>query len=461
MKRSRSIYIPRRALLAGMGAGAASMFLRPMFASAQDAAPQRLLIVHRPCGTLPEEFFPAAGDATNFTLTPILAPFESLKSEMVIVNETTCPRDTGWPGDQHSAGLITMMTGKRFIDIPGTDAGGDPNAKNITGADKSIDQLLLEQSAMLQGTAVPSLQSSAYRPSSVGLPSFKVMSYSKSNGPLFPESRPDILFSQLFAPAAASLSHEALARMRTQREGVLGFAIKDLQRLQQHVPQSQLSKLESHMEGLVQLQAKIATDGTAPGAECEKPVQVALPPPVDGETIDETQHFDVAKNQLAIISAAFQCDLTRVATFSFAHGNSDLRFDKILDNFGQGGGHHDLSHNTAATAQQSRIELEYCKILAEFLTNMKAVPEGSGTLLDNTLVVFINECCVGNTHSIENMPTLLFGGKNLGLQAGQHLRFGGRYMNDIWAAIANAFDAPMATFGDAAFSQGAVAGLFA
>ena len=76
-RRPQSIYIPRRALLAGAGAGAAGMFLRPMFASAQDAAPQRLLIVHRPCGTLPEEFFPQAGDATNFTLTPILAPFEA------------------------------------------------------------------------------------------------------------------------------------------------------------------------------------------------------------------------------------------------------------------------------------------------------------------------------------------------------------------------------------------------
>src|SRR5262245_31051025 len=155
-RRPQSVYIPRRALLAGVGTGAAAMFLRPMFASAQDAAPQRLLIVHRPCGTLPENFFPTGGDATNFTLSPIMASFEPLKSDMVILNETTCPRDQGWPGDQHSAGLITMMTGKRFIDIPGTDAGGDPNAKNITGADKSIDQILLEQSTLLQGTAVPS-----------------------------------------------------------------------------------------------------------------------------------------------------------------------------------------------------------------------------------------------------------------------------------------------------------------
>ncbi|HVJ16443.1 MAG TPA: DUF1552 domain-containing protein [Polyangiaceae bacterium] len=461
MKRRPQIYIPRRALLAGMGAGAAGMFLRPMFASAQDAAPQRLLIVHRPCGTLPEDFFPQTGDATNFTLPRIIAPFEPVKSEMVIINETTCPRDMGWPGDQHSAGLITMMTGKRFIDIPGTDAGGDPNAKNITGADKSIDQILLEQSTMLQGTAVPSLQSTAYRPSSVGLPSFKVMSYSKSNGPLFAESRPDFLFSKLFAPAEASLSPEALARMRAQRQGVLDFALKDLNRLRGHVPASQLPKLDSHLEGLQQLQAKIQTDGTAPGAACDKPEQLVLPEAPGGVTIDEAQHLNAAKNQLGIISAAFKCDLTRVATFTFAHGNSDLRFSNVIDGFDYTNGHHNMSHDTGATDYQARTDLFYSEILSGFLQELKATPEGAGTMLDNTLVVYINECCIGNSHSIENMPTLMFGGKTLGLQTGQHIRFGGRYMNDIWAAVATAFGVPMTTFGDTDFSQGAVTGLFA
>jgi hypothetical protein len=58
------------------------------------------------------------------------------------------------------------------------------------------------------------------------------------------------------------------------------------------------------------------------------------------------------------------------------------------------------------------------------------------------------------------MPVLMFGGKNLGLQTGQHLQFGGRYMNDVWAAVCGAFKAP-ASFGDPAFGNGPVSGLFA
>jgi hypothetical protein len=249
--------------------------------------------------------------------------------------------------------------------------------------------------------------------------------------------------------------------MRAQRKGVLDFALKDLQRLQMHVPSSQLPKLESHLEGLQQLQQKIESDGMAPGAECDQPEQLALPTPPDGITVDEAQHFAVAKNQLGIISAAFQCDLTRVATFSFAHGNSDLRFANVVDDFADTNGHHNISHDTNAGQYQARIERFYCEILAEFVQGLKDTPEGDGSVLDNTIIVFFNECCIGNSHSIENMPVLMFGGKNLGLQTGQHLKFSGRFMNDVWAAVANAYGVPLSTFGDPAFGQGPMPGLFA
>ena len=67
MKSSLS-HIPRRTFLAGVGTTAAGTLLRPLFASAAGASPTRLLIVHRPCGTYPIDFFPQTGDVTSFTL---------------------------------------------------------------------------------------------------------------------------------------------------------------------------------------------------------------------------------------------------------------------------------------------------------------------------------------------------------------------------------------------------------
>ncbi len=471
--RGTSSYIPRRAALAGIGASAAGMLLRPLFASAAGASPTRLLIVHRPCGTRPEVFFPAAGDAKNFsldfsakvgndTIPSITKAFTPLINDMVLLNGINCPRDQGWAGDQHAAAMITMMTGKRFMALPGTsDLKTDSNAKTIVAVDKSIDQLLLgTPAANLGGRPVASIQSTAYRPSSVSLPAFRVLSYAGSNAALFPESRPATLFDQIFGSANAQLSADALARLRTQNKGILDFVNGDLTRLRGHVPASQQPKLDAHLAAIQTLEKAVASSGVSPGAMCAKPNQAALPPASGNMSADEAQHLANTQNQLAIIAAAFQCDISRVATFSFAHGNSYLEFSHILggENLA-GGGHHDISHNTGAGVTQARIDRFYCEQLATFLTQMKAIPVGAGSLLDNTLVVFFNECSDGNSHGINNMPVAMFGGKSLKLNTGQHLKFNGRSMNDVWSAVAGAFGAPM-NFGDAAFSKGPVPGLF-
>jgi len=459
--------VARRTVLAGVGAGVVGLLLRPLQAQEAGGAPKRLLIVHRPCGTVLEDFFPATGDARNFELPKIIKSFAPVKDQMIIANGITCPREIAWPSDQHAAALITMMCGKKFVSIKNTDASGDPNAKNIIAPDKTIDQHLLSTVADLQvpGAKLASIQSTAYGPSAAGLPSFKVMSYAGGtdalNGALFPVADPQSLFNTLFVNENAGLTPEQLARKLAQGKSVLDRVNADLARLQALVPNSQKPKLEAHLAGIKALESSLQGPGTTPGKECTPPSLTPSPAVPDGLTADEARHLVVAQNQLSIIQTAFQCDLTRVATFTFAHGNSDLRFQKIDPaNISKGEGHHSVSHDTGAGSAQARIDEIYCEQLSAFLQKMKATPDGTGTLLDNTLVVFFNECAIGNTHSIENMPVLLFGGKNLGLQTGQHLQFGGRYMNDIWAAICGAYGAP-ASFGDPAFGNGPVSGLFA
>jgi hypothetical protein len=358
-----------------------------------------------------------------------------------------------------------MMSGKRPIQIPGTDSGGDQNAKNQMADGLSVDQYFLSQAALgLQGPSVASIQSTAYAPSSIGLPNFKVMSYG-SAGAMFPESRDSVLFSNIFGGAMVNASPEDLARMKAQNTSVLNFVNKDLTRLRGLVPKSQTTKLDAHLDGLSKLQARLLANSMpampGAGATCTPPVDAALPVATGDTTQDEAQHKTLAQNQLGIILSAFQCDLTRVATFTFAHGNSALRFSKILPGFTDGAGHHDISHNMGATGEHAAIDTFYSQMMADFLAKMKATPDGDGTLLDHTLVVYFNEVNVGNTHSIDNMPVLLFGGKNLKLQTGQHLKFNTRYMNDVWLTIANALGMPLTTFGLKDFSSGALPGLFA
>ncbi len=461
---TRSIFaqsVARRTVLAGVGAGVAGMLLRPLQAQEAGKPPIRLLVIHRPCGTVLEDFFPTGGDAKNFTMPKILTALTPFRSDMVILDETTCPRETSWGGDQHAAGLITMMCGKRFVEIPGTDAAGDPNAKNIVAPDKTIDQHLLTLVPGLQGTRIPSIEATAYPSSEGGLPSFKVMSYDGNNSARFPESNPLELFARVFTDPNEGLTPAQIAQKLGQRKSVLDRVNADLQRLQGLIPASQKPKLDSHLAGIQELEKQLQPgNGGDPAAMCTKPTLTQAGAPIQGATEAESTHLTVSQNQLSIIQTAFQCDLTRVATFTFAHGNSELRFPKIDPTVLKANGHHSTSHDLSAGPDQSRIDQIYCEQLALLLGKMKGVQESNGTLLDNTLIVFINEVSHGNEHTIDRMPTLMLGGKNLGLQGGQCLKYGGRFMNDVWAAVCGAFKAPP-TFGDPAYFTGPVSGLFA
>jgi Protein of unknown function (DUF1552) len=462
-KRARVL---RRTFLAGASATLAAAVLRPLFAAAETGSPKRLLLVHRPCGTRLEQWFPATGGVKDFEITPLLEPLAGLREEMVILNQVHCPRDPSWPGDHHGAGMITMTVARRPIIMPGTSDTGDPTAKNYVGADLSIDQLLAQKAPTLQGTAVPSLQLTAYRPSSTGLPVHRVMSYGGRAAPLFPESRPDVAFANVFGSLTPSGNQDpaALTRLRQQDKSVLDYLAKDMSRLYAQAPAAQRPKLDAHLAAIRSLEMDLAQGGAAPGQSCSsKPTLTPLPDPTGDLSADEAQHEMVSRQQLQIIKAAFLCDVTRVATFSFAHGNSFIRFQKILKDFpNDSAGHHDISHEGSAVAisAQAAADKYYSERMAELLNDMKATPEGTGTMLDNTLVVYFSEVSIGADHNHQNMPVLMFGAKSLGLNRSSHLKYGGRYMSDVWAATATAFGVPMQTFGDAQWNKGPAPDLF-
>ena len=97
-----------------MGAGVAHMFLRPLVAEAQGIIPQRLLMIHRPCGTWPDDFLPPKGApaGTGYPITPILKSFEALRHKMVVFRGVDGPPNNTQNGDRHGAGLIGQITGR-------------------------------------------------------------------------------------------------------------------------------------------------------------------------------------------------------------------------------------------------------------------------------------------------------------------------------------------------------------
>jgi hypothetical protein len=445
--------IRRRTFLGGgISAGLASMFLRPLEAAAANGPPTRFLIIHRPCGTIAARFFPApGGTTTNFQLGPIMSPLEALKGDMVIFNDVTASRDPNWQGDSHGQGFISSLTGNRAIS-DGEPINGDMQFHHITAATPSIDQLLLSQSPRLQGSPIGSIHLGAYRDSvqggrifpEGGAANFRPLSYKGANMPIFPEIRPAVAAQNLFGNMVAG-GAPAVARQQQLNKSILDLVAKDLTALQKQVPTSQRPKLDSHLAAIQHLETQIA--GLSGHNTCApptlEPALTAVPAgSPNGLRIDALEHTLVSREQLNIIKVGFQCDLIRAATFTYAHGNSDIQFDPLLPNFGTMTGHHDISHATDAASvdRLAAVDQFYCARVAEFLTDLKNTPEGNGTsMLDNTLVVFFSEVALGAGHGWTKMPVTFFGGKSVGLTGGRSLMMNGRYLNDIWASVLPAF----------------------
>ena len=138
---------------------------------------------------------------------------------------------------------------------------------------------------------------------------------------------------------------------------------------------------------------------------------------------EDTQYLACCQQQSQLIKTAFQCDVTRVISFTLASCYSELHFIDILPPgaITDAEAIDDISHNGGGTGYlqaQEAIDKFYCDPTASLLLDMKNTPDGPAgdSLLDNTLVVFWNECSVGNTHDVRDMPVLAFGGKFLKLR---------------------------------------------
>ncbi len=123
-----------------------------------------------------------------------------------------------------------------------------------------------------------------------------------------------------------------------------------------------------------------------------------------------------------LLVLAFQGDLPRIATFVFANdgSNRSYRFIEVAE------GHHDLSHHGRDKEKLKKIQKInqfHITQLAYFLEKMKAVKEGSGSLLDNSMVVYGSGIGDGNRHNHNDLP-ILFAGKGGGtIKTGRHVRY--------------------------------------
>lgn len=517
-----SYKMARRAFLRGCGGSAALVLplLRSIEARAAGApAPKRLLILHHCQGSPLDQWRPAADTTTRqFTLPANSAPFAPLQSKMVLIDGLNLVTATTAPGAVNPGGQNTSEGGMVAL-VTGVPTLGSVSQQDHCAGGPSIDQILLDRSPFLGGALSPStvktpfgsLQVAADIRSSRNEVAPRVLSYrpplagtdpAQARQPLYPEYQPLTTFNRMFGGSLPGGLDAATALARDL--SVLDFMRRDLSRLRALAPASEKDRIDRHADAIQQLESTIRQKQPGNGTGCAIPptpptfplVTGNLSNPSGGSSLPGVDYWDPAdpnnhphqvlgQTYLALIKAAFLCDLVRVATFSWSSATSWVVFPGTFDgatlpgNF-QSSPHYEHLNADPATAPGAAdwwaaIDRFYAQQSSLAIQGLAAAADVDGnSLLDNTVVVYVTELSRRWDHDQRNMPLAVFGGRNTGLQGGTFLKItggplptqtgpttGNRPFNDFWLSLAAAFGVDLQTLGDRTQYTGALTGVFA
>lgn len=461
----KSFKLNRRAVLRGLGGAALSLpFLEAMgcskdYAPASERTgraasgvtfPKRLVIFYTPNGTVPPDFFPSSPVFTDQEeLSPILAPLKAHNRDLLVLgNVSALSALREGPGDAHQKGTGQCLTGKAVQegDFPG-DAGlscgwadgisVDQEVANHIG--KSNKLLSLELGVLTFGSNIGSR-----------------LSYSGPAQPLPPETDPYAVFDRVFGDLSLDPSKPNVKT--SQRKAVLDKVASDYKALKGRLGTADREKLDGHLTAIEDIASRL-DKGTVP-------TNPACMIPTLGQGVDSTKIAnmpEVAKLQMDLLTMALTCDVTRVVNLMWTNSATA----KVLSFLGPDmtEGHHPMAHvgyaDTVNRDKLMRISRFYAEQLAYLITRLKSIPEGDGTLFDNTLIVWTNEHADGN-HLRVNMPYVFAGTAGGYFKPGRHVvqaREVGH--QNMLVSVLNAMGVDTMTFGDPNYCTGPLTGLTA
>jgi hypothetical protein len=275
------------------------------------------------------------------------------------------------------------------------------------------------------------------------------MIYAGANQPLPPMEDPTKAFTRIFS--GSNLSPAQLALLLKRRQSVLDYAQGSMTSLSQKIGADDRVRVQQHQDSIRQIEKQIL----AQTAACQ-------PPTVGGVDLNDINNYPtIGQTQMDLLVASLACDQTRVASLQWSHSVSDIPFPWL----GIGTGHHTLSHkddsDTVSQDQLVQINTWYAKQFAYLLKKLDSVPETNGTtLLDNSLVLWVNELAKGNVHSHNPLPVVIGGSCGGALKTGRWVQYQpAQPHNNLLVSVANAMGTNITTFGNPAYCTGALSRL--
>jgi hypothetical protein len=445
-------HISRRRMLKGLGATIALPFLQAMVPPGLSSynmgkRPVRFSMLYMANGVNKDHWTPAQY-GSQFELSRTLQPLANVKQDILVLNELM-NKGSIFPGaDGHYAKTANIMTCKPIFQTTG---------ENVNSGGISFDQLMAQQKG--QDTLYDSLQYGMERINSgidgaVGFTRLygSSISWKSPTQPCTREIEPRMAFDRLFR----GVMPVAKQRDQTWKQSVLDLVKEDANALQRKLGRADQDKLEEYLESIRSLERRIDNE------EKIKAFERQVTPEIKKELVGLNLRIDEFNEQfvgvditekvrqmLDIMALAFWSDATRVTSFMFGNSVSGRNFSFLP---GVQGSHHQLSHhqNHADQLEQyQKINQWHIAQYAYFLEKLKSIPDGDGTLLDNSMIMFCSGLRDGNSHSPFNLPIVLGGKGGGGLKTGQNLLFKKETpLSNLYLSMARVLDMRLSHFAD-------------
>ncbi len=411
-------HLPRRTFLrSALGAGVVTKIALPLLDSmvpsmtalaATAASPKsRLGFVYIPHGAVMDKWTPAR-EGAGFEFTPILKPLEAHRDKVVVISglAAIAAESQGDGGGDHSRCAPCYLSGVHAKRTEGDDIR----------AGMTIDQIAAEKIG--QDTPLPSLELGIEDTGLVGVCDvgyscayMNTIAWKSPSTPLPMEINPRVVFERLFGDGSSEAERMA---NKQQDRSILDSVTQETNRLQKGLGAQDRARIADYLDNVREIERRIqkaekqASNSTL--AVPETPIGVP-------ESFDEH-----AKLMFDLQALAYQADITRVSTFMLARDLSQRTFPQI----GVPEPHHSVSHhgnNPATIAKLAKINNYHATLLAYFIEKLKSTPDGDGTLLDHSMIMYGSSMSNSNEHNHFPLPLLLIGGASGHLQGGRHLKF--------------------------------------
>lgn len=453
----KSLKLNRRTVLRGAGSIAIALPWLEIMREERTAAAQsaqvpakRFLAVYQPGGTVRSKYTPT-GSESSFTLSPILAPFEPVKSKILVIDglELQCADQTKLQVEQHQGGIVGLLTG-----------AVQPGSGNFPKS-PSIDQVLAAKlSAGMPRASMEVAVRWATGKSHGQIHPINALNFEARapHSPIPPRLDPQQIFSDLFGSPMPDATSDSEAQKIARKKSILDFVGKRYTTLASRLGAADRVKLENHLEKIRQLEKALDTVSAPVQVGCKTPTRAdtsgynprsGLNADNDGAVKDAKTDATipaVGKFMMDMLVMALACDRTAVATLQW----SDTEAKHTFPWLGLSEHHHYYQHDGGfKPAECEKICTWYSTQHAYLLEQMDAVDMGGHSLLDESIVLFGSELQDPPGHGKSNMPLLLAGGG--GLRTGRWLKYPGLPHNRLLVSILNIFGDSRTTFGDERF----------